>query len=359
MDLVITREEALMPGHAPDSLLHRESELKEISEAIKPLYDGRHPDNLFIFGAPGTGKTACVKHVLRGLERKSSRVKPIYVNCWHHSTRMAIYSLIARAIDEMMPRRGLARDEVYDRIIEMMEKDGTRVLLVLDEIDGLFFHNEEKLLDDLGRAGNGKPFFGVIGISDNGNLSSSKGVGNSIRFSRLEFKHYSSTQMVDILAQMAKLGLAPGSWDGKITEACAQRAVARKSNVKVGLELLWAAAKRVEKSGRSKITLEDVKAAGERSLGNSASPLENSLKPSSMNLSDEQQLILEIVKTGPISSTDLYLAFFRKFYRSKRQIRNYLGELEAKKLLNIQTVEGVSPLLNMRMIQLGIGREIS
>ncbi|MCX6770784.1 MAG: orc1/cdc6 family replication initiation protein [Candidatus Micrarchaeota archaeon] len=355
MGSVITREDVLMPGYNPDSLLHRGSEIKEISEAIKPLFEGRHPDNLFIYGDPGTGKTACIKHILKKLEG-NSRVKSIYVNCWQHSTRMAIYSLITKTLEEMMPRRGLARDEVYDRIIEMMEKDGTRVLLVLDDIEGLFFHNEGKLLHDVARAGNGKPFFGVIGISDNGNLLSSKGVGNSIQFSRLEFKHYSAAQMADILAQRAKLGLSPGSWDGKTIEACAQKAVAGKSNVKAGLELLWAAAKRAEKAGRAKITLEDVKAADERRLGNSAGLLENGFNPSSMGLSDEQQLILDIVKTGPISSTNLYLAFFRKFYRSKRQIRNYLGELEAKKLLSIQTVDGASPLLNMRVIQLGVGR---
>jgi len=85
----------------------------------------------------------------------------------------------------------------------------------------------------------------------------------------------------------------------------------------------------------------------------SAGPTNNS----ELELSDEERLILDIVKTGPKSSTDLYLAFFRKLRRSKRQIRNYLSGLEAKKLLHIQTVEGISPLLNTRMIQLNIGRE--
>ena len=351
MGLVITREEALMPGHAPESILHRESEIKEITEAINPLFEGRHPDNLFIFGDAGTGKTACIKHILKKLEG-NSRVKQIYVNCWQHSTRMAIYSLIARAIDEMMPRRGLARDEVYDRINEIMEKDGTRILLVLDEIDGLFYRGEEKLLDDIARAGNGKPFFGVIGISNNARLLANKEVENSIRLVGLEFNNYSAAQMADILKERTTVGLVPGSCNKEVIEACAAKAVARKSNVKAGLKLLWAAAKRAEKMHRAKITLEDVKAADERSI---SSP-ENSPTPSSTGLSDEQRLILDIVKTGPISSTDLYLAFFRKFYRSKRQIRNYLGELEAKKLLNIRTVDGVSPLLNNKMIQLGIGR---
>ena len=356
MGLVITREETLMPGHYPDELLHRESELKEISEAIKPLFEGRQPENLFIHGAPGTGKTACIKRILKRLGG-NSRVKPIYVNCWQYSTRMAIYSLIARALDEMMPRRGLARDEVYDRIIELMEKEGTRVLLVLDEIDGLLFNGEEKLLYDIANAGNGKPFFGVVGISNNARLLSSKDVGakNSIQLSSIEFKHYSAAEMAGILTQRAKLGLSPGSWDRKIIEACAEKAVARSSNVRMGLELLWASAKRAEKAGRAKIMIEDVKAAEARIF---SSQTENKSQSSPVNLSDEEQLILEIVKTGPKSSTDLYLAFFRKLKRSKRQIRNYLGGLEEKKLLLVRTVEGVNPIFNTRMIQLNLGGAI-
>ena len=47
---VIASEEALMPGHCPARLLHRESEIREIGRAIKPLFEGRQPDNLFIFG---------------------------------------------------------------------------------------------------------------------------------------------------------------------------------------------------------------------------------------------------------------------------------------------------------------------
>jgi len=350
MSLVITREGVLMPGHSPESILHREVELKEIGEAIKPLFDGRQPENLFIHGAPGAGKSACITHILNGL--KTSRVKPIYVNCWQYSTRMAIYSLIVRALDEMMPRRGLARDEVFDRIIELMEKEGTRILLVLDDVDGLFFHGEERLLYDIDRAGKGKPFFGAVCISNNGNLFAGKEIGSAIMFSQLEFKRYSLVQIEDILTQRAKLGLTSGSWNKEIIEACASKAATKTGNVRVGLELLRVAAKRAEKAGRVKITLDDVKAADKSNSFSAAGQLEMSPPTPQVNMSDEERVIFEIVKTGPKSSTDLYFAFSRKLKRSKRQIRNYLHELEAKKVLRIQTIDGASPLLNARMIQL-------
>ena len=353
MGLVITREEALMPGHAPESILHRESEIKEINEAIKPLLENRHPENLFIFGDAGTGKTACITHILKGL--KSASVKPIYVNCWQHSTRMAIYSIVANAIEEMLPRRGLARDEVYDRIVEMMEKDGTRILLVLDEIDGLFSHGEEKLLYEIEMAGKGKPLFGIIGISSNARLLARKEVKDSARLLGLEFGHYNTAQMAEILAQRAKIGLSPGSWNDKIIEACAQKAVAEKSNARMGLGLLWTAAKMAERAGRAKITLEDVNSAYGRSSFKPDFPIGNGLK--ARNLCDEERLILEILGNGPKSSTELYRTFLKKAKMTKRQIRNYLRGLEARKLLSVQTLDfgEANPVFNTRLFQLNLG----
>jgi len=249
----------------------------QLRDAIKPFFEGRQTGNLILHAGAGMGINEAVMRVLKGFER-SSRVKVVYADCWRHSTRMAVYSLIARAIGEMLPRRGLARDEVFDRIIEMMEKENARVLLVLDNLEGLFHNGEERLLDDA--CGNGN-LFGVVGITNDARLRTRIGMG---------FGRYEATQL-----------------DGKIM-------------------------------------LEGVV---ERQDAGESSPA---------SLSVEEQIIIDIVRTGPKNSTDLYLAFFRKLKRSKRQIRNYLSELEAKKILLIQTAEGISPLLNTRVIQLNLGR---
>lgn len=355
---IFAKEEAFSPDYFPAELLHREKEITEIVEAIKPLLENRQPENLFIHGDSGTGKTACVKHVLKKLEEHSSKVKAVYINCWHDSTRMAVFSLIANALEEMMPRRGLARDEVYDRVLEIMEKEGIRVLLVLDELDGLFHHNEEKLLYDLGRAGKGKPFFGVISVSNNHTLLANKDmrIRSSIRLADLEFKQYNKAQIADILAERAKIGLMPGTWDKQIIDDCAAKAMARESNVRIGLEILWRAAKRAENADRKKITFEDVKIAEQKSTYDApVDKLEYSFEFRSASLSEEQRLSLEILKTGAMSSTQFYNAFHKKLTRTKRQIRNYLKELEVKNLVTIEVVKGSNPLLNTKRIRLNLG----
>ena len=354
---IIAREEVLQSEYYPDEILHRENELREIAEAVKPLLENRQPENLFIYGDSGTGKTACVMHVLKKLERHTSKVKAVYVNCSQHSTRTVIYSLIATALDEMMPRRGLARDEVFDRVIEIMEKDGIRVLLVLDELDGLFHRREEQLLYDLGRAGKGKPFFGIITISNNAYLLANKDmrIKSSLRLAELEFKQYTMPQMADILTERAKAGLVPGSWGKEIIEACAAKAIARNSSARVGLELLWRAAKRADSADRKKIMLEDVEAAGAKSAYGKPGKLEESFDFKGLNLTKEERLILEILSTGEKNSTELYLEFCRKLKRSKRQIRNYLKGLAAKKLVVVELAKGKNPILNTKKIRINLG----
>jgi cell division control protein 6 len=353
---IIVREEVLMPEYYPAELLHREAEMQAIAESVRPLIEGRQPDNLFIHGDSGTGKTTCLKHVLKELEEHTSKVKTVYANCWEHSTRMAVYSLIVSALKEILPRRGLATDEVFGRITEIMEKSNIRVLVVLDEMDGLFFQNEEKLLYELARSGKGKPFFGIISISNDQYLLANKDVRikSSLRLTDFEFKHYTQEQMVEILSKRAKAGLMPGSWNKELIDACAAKAVARKSNVRIGLELLWKAAKHADKADRKKITIQDVEAVDGKSLYDQKNkPVEEcSFEIRSKSLTEEERFILEILKGGEKHSSELYLAFCKKLTRTKRQIRNYLRALEAKKLITVEEVEGNNLMLNAKKIRL-------
>jgi len=241
----------------------------QLRDAVMPFFEGRQPENLILHAKAGAGEE--VMRILKGFER-NSRARVVHVDCWRYSTRMAVYSLIARAIGEMLPRRGLARDEVFDRIIEVMEKDGARLLLVLDGLEELFHNGEEGLLRDV--SGRGK-LFGVVGIA----------------------------------------------YDARLRG-------------RVGAEFGWREAVWIDGG----MTLERTKEKESDSVA--------------ANLSDEERIIIDIVRTGPKSSTELYNAFFRKAKRSKRQIRNYVLRLETRRLLSVKTVAGVSPLLNTKRIEL-------
>jgi len=351
---IVVREGVLLPGFTPIELLHRETETQAIIEGVSPLLEGRQPENFFIYGVSGTGKTTCVKHALARLASQSSNIRVVYVNCWRYYTRMAVYSLIIQALEEMLPRRGLATDEVFNRIVEVMGKNNLRVIVILDELDGLFFRKEEKLLRELAQAGDGKPLFGIIGVSSNRGLL--KGRNESgIRLAELEFKPFNLPQMTAILEERAGAGLAPDSWGSEAIQRCAQRTLRQGGDVGVGLSLLRKAAKEAEKAGRSRLTVEDVakaEEAGSRACGASGAREDSLLESRFGGLSEEEHMLLEVLKEGELTSSAVYDAFCRLEIRTKRQIRNYLKALEAKGLIVSEKLPGNNPVINGKKFRL-------
>lgn len=70
-------KKALHTG-APKSLLCREKELETIQTFLHSHLSKQKPGSLYISGAPGTGKTACLTKVMKQLEVSTSRLK--YLN---------------------------------------------------------------------------------------------------------------------------------------------------------------------------------------------------------------------------------------------------------------------------------------
>jgi archaeal cell division control protein 6 len=78
----------------PKIMPFREKEQQRFAIGIKPLLQGHNGRNLFVYGAPGIGKTTACKHVLRELEEETDEVIPLYINCWKENTTYKIFSKI-------------------------------------------------------------------------------------------------------------------------------------------------------------------------------------------------------------------------------------------------------------------------
>ena len=96
---IFLNDAALDYNFIPGILLHREGQQAYIGNSIKLLEQGRNGRNLFIFGAPGIGKTLATKYVLKQVENNSDEIMPIYVNCWKHDTSYKILLEICNLID--------------------------------------------------------------------------------------------------------------------------------------------------------------------------------------------------------------------------------------------------------------------
>ena len=127
------------PGpHTDDATVEpvgREQEIKQIADAVRPVVYRNGRGVVLICGKPGTGKTTCVKQVLRKLEGETS-VKPVYINCWQYNTRPSLLNQLLIELGYPVPRKGKPVDELFLLVQEWIRKNRS-IVVSLDEFDQL------------------------------------------------------------------------------------------------------------------------------------------------------------------------------------------------------------------------------
>ncbi|NYZ75159.1 AAA family ATPase [Candidatus Micrarchaeota archaeon] len=351
---LIRDERPLLPDYAPENVLHREAELRDLADALKPAAEGRKPQNVFAFGPPGTGKTTCAKHVLTELTESSDRVCVAIANCWQNNSRQAILSRLGEAAGMPLPRRGVATDEVIKRVAEMLKADKKTAIVLLDEFDALFPRGEEKVLYDLSRANEQYGVnIGVIAITnDAGLLARADGrIRSSFGGRQLEFKQYSPVELKDILHERAKKALAPGAYEDEALALCAAHGAKAGGDARVAIESLLAAARIAERRGAQKLEESDAAVAVKQSAV--SKPVSPSFEPvfktaaqlhkARESLSEAEKRAMEILEkpenANGITSGDLYAELERSGIK-ERTARNYIESLEKRGLIKTEAVQG-------------------
>jgi len=321
-------ERVLLPEYLPEVLPHRESQVKDIALSLKPAASGSRSENIIITGKPGTGKTSTVRFVLNQLSDYSSRVAPVYVNCWEFSTRHSILSKIASSLGEFVPRRGIATDEIFERILEVVKKERKMPIVALDEIDRLMVsqYGQDKVLYDLIRAGEnyGSPI-GVIGIANSPDFLSraDQRIRSSLAQRRMEFKNYSPAELKDILSSRARLAFFPNSLDKEVVPVCAAHAGKHGGDARLGIGVLWKAGKAAERESAKKVLVRHCKQAFEATEELVKEDHSEALKPIELD-------ILELLKShGELATGELYGLISKKHSETDRTVRNYITNLES------------------------------
>jgi cell division control protein 6 len=82
---IFRNRDVLRHDYVPNHLPHREGEIRHIGEVVAPVLRECRCSNLFIYGKPGTGKTAVTKYVLNRVQEKAKEVAVLvhfsYINC--------------------------------------------------------------------------------------------------------------------------------------------------------------------------------------------------------------------------------------------------------------------------------------
>ncbi|MCX6802595.1 MAG: AAA family ATPase [Candidatus Diapherotrites archaeon] len=333
-------EKFLYPEFVPERLPYRDAQIDEMVHAFQPVLKGGKPQNVFVFGASGTGKTVTVKYVLRELEAFSNRAKGLYLNCFEYNTRQAVLNQICVFLGVPVPRRGIATDEVYSELLLALKKADFVPLIVLDELDQLMASNTASLvLYDLLRVVEfQKSRLGIIIISNDESLVAKLDprVRSSLLHNPVEFAQYTPVQLKEILKERAKYAFNENAIDAEVINVAAGHAAKNKGDARLAIESILRAGRIASREGSSKVQVSHLRTAFDSIHSRALDKAKDFL-----DLNEKNILKLLCEEDGLVSGK-LFAKFKKQFGEkalTQRSFRKKLNRLESLKLVKMEAVE--------------------
>ena len=224
----------LQTNYTPDTIPHRDKQIEQIASILAPCLKGEKTSNLFVYGLTGTGKTLSIQYVKDELLKRSKNnrsevfLKIEYLNCKLRKVADTEYRIIAELIKKLggeVPATGLPTDQVYNKFIDLIEKEKQLLILVLDEVDQAVKKMSDNFLYNLTRLNSelSKTQICLVGISNDlrflDNLDPR--VRSSLSEEEIVFPPYNALQLQDILKTRSEKAFIKDSIDIGVIEKCA------------------------------------------------------------------------------------------------------------------------------------------
>lgn len=264
----------------PKIIFARENEQQRFAVAIRPLLEGHPGRNLFVYGAPGVGKTTACKHVLRELQETSGDIFSFYVNCWKENTTYKIFYRICEDLGYKFIQ-SKKTNELFALITAKLNKSSA--VFVFDEIDKLedtdFLYS---ILEDVYR----RSIIMITNYRDSYSEFDER-IRSRLGPEFLFFRPYSEVEIAQILKQRQEYAFVHGCWNEdafkEIVEKCAE-----VKDIRVGLFLMREAGNLAEEKSSRRITEEHVAQAILKAEDFYIKPKEG--------LDEELQVILDVIR---------------------------------------------------------------
>ena len=319
-------EIALDYSFLPKILPHREEQQRYIASIIKPLLSSRNGKNLFVYGAPGIGKTAAIRFVINELEEETEEVYSIYINCWQKNTTFKIIVDICEQLGYRLTHNKRT-EELFEVVKNMVNKKAA--VFAFDEVDKLeevdFLYS---LLEDIYKKSI------VLITNDKEWLSDlDDRIKSRLLPETLEFKPYSISETRDVLRQRMDYAFFPNIWEENAFELIVSK-TSEVKDMRIGLHLMRESSSIAESRASRKITLEHVQEA--------LSKLDSFTIKNSKDLTEDEQKILDIIKLNSDSRIgDLYLKYKEQggllVYKS---FQRKIEKLEKNRFISVTKTSG-------------------
>ncbi|MDD3159641.1 MAG: AAA family ATPase [Candidatus ainarchaeum sp.] len=375
---VFLDKDIISPHHIPKNLPYREKQINDLTQGLSAVVNNSKPNNIFIYGKTGTGKTSTVRHVVEQLDefvtKKELPVYNCYVNCRSHPSK---YKVMLKALRSLYPENdflGYSASFVYEKLLEFSSIKKAHIVLVLDELDKV--KDVDDLMYSISR-GNDEIKSGsltVIGISNN--LTFKEKLDPRTKSSLCEremvFDPYNANELKEILKERVEKAFKQNCVEDNAISLASAIAAQESGDARTAVMLLQRAGEIADKTETFKVTDELVEKA-------KISVEEEIILSMISTLPEQQQLVLYAIaqlslqsphftkvsgetEKGVLFSGEIfeaYLKLAKKFNErtiTSRWYRQYITELEMYGLILV-TNSGKGIKGQTRLIKLGFDAE--
>ena len=258
--LIIEDKDILRDNWQPEELIEREEELDMYTSALTPIVRGWQPNNIFLYGVTGSGKTVATRQLITELLDECKNYDDVNLNVVDMNCKSlnSSYQVAVNLVNEMrdpsyqlttldldkpqISETGHPQQQVFDELYDDIETVGGTVLFVLDEIDNI--GTSDDILYELPRAKstyNLDAKIGVIGISNDfkfrDNLSPK--VKDTLCEEEIMFSPYNANELQQILRQRAQKAFIDEKYlEQEVIPLCAAFAAQDSGSARQALRLL-------------------------------------------------------------------------------------------------------------------------
>uniref|UniRef100_A0A4W5S1J7 Cell division control protein n=1 Tax=Hucho hucho TaxID=62062 RepID=A0A4W5S1J7_9TELE len=233
----------------PERLLSREAERSSIRSFLEDKALKASPASLYISGAPGTGKTACLNCVLQEMKDELKEIQTVVFNCMALRSSHTIFPLLAEKL-------GASGGHTDTKLQKLLTSTGPTVLLVLDEMDQLDSKAQDVLYTIFEWPYLPKSRLCLIGIANALDLTDRilprLQALPRCRPQLLHFPPYSRQELAAIVQDRLTQVSGEGFLDSAAVQFCARKVSAVSGDARKALDICRRAVELVESDDRKK-----------------------------------------------------------------------------------------------------------
>ncbi|XP_066504091.1 cell division control protein 6 homolog [Hoplias malabaricus] len=237
----------------PERLLSREDERAKIVSFLENHVVPGKPSSLYISGAPGTGKSACLNCVLQEQKTLLKGVQTVVINCMTLRSSHAIFPML---VEKLRTSRGSSNGKLE----KLLTSSGPTVLLVLDEMDQLDSKSQDVLYTIFEWPYLPESRLCLIGIANALDLTDRilprLQAKPHCRPQLLHFPPYSRQELMAIVQDRLMQSSGEDLLDSAAVQFCARKVSAVSGDARKALDICRRAIEMVESTNRSKMPTE-------------------------------------------------------------------------------------------------------